>query len=110
MLNAFDDISVRERQLQAELNDFVSKEISICIDPTFLMPRKSYEEIAIKPVERKYVLVYHLTENSDASKLAETISKEQELSVIEIHAGFLRPATRKDIKIVWVQENCWGIL
>ncbi len=95
LLNAFDDISVRERQLQAELNDFVSKEISICIDPTFLMPRKSYEEIAIKPVERKYVLVYHLTENSDASKLAETISKEQELSVIEIHAGFFKTSNKK---------------
>lgn len=88
LLESFNNISVREETLKTELEQYVSTEISVCIDPTFLLSRSQYCKIAKYPKEKKYVLVYHMLENQDAVKLAESIAKERGLSIIEIHAEF----------------------
>ena len=87
-LNDFDSISVREDNLKEELRKYTNKSISVCIDPTFLLEKERYEKILEIPKERKYVLIYHMSETTDAVKLAEHIAKEKGLKVIEIHASF----------------------
>jgi len=87
-LNRFDSISVRETELKEELQKYTSKEISVCIDPTFLLEKNEYEKILVTPKERGYILVYHMAETLDAVDLANHIAKEKGLDVIEIHASF----------------------
>lgn len=89
LFKSFDKISVREKQLQKELNDYTKKEINVCIDPTFLESQQFYQSIAILPKEKDYILVYHLTENLEATNLAEDIARKDEMRIIEIHAGFV---------------------
>lgn len=94
-LNRFDAISTREEFFSEILKKFTSKEIDVCVDPTFLLSKKVYAELAVKPKESNYVLVYHMAEIPEGSLLAEKIARDKGCSVIEIHARF---ASRKDKK------------
>lgn len=87
-LLSFDAISVREQALKSYLGAFVKKEISLCVDPTFLLSSDEYKRLAIKPLEQNYVLVYHLYETKEGSSLAQKISEEKGFSVVEIHSGY----------------------
>ena len=95
LLSSFDNISVREKQLQEELKDYINQKIEVCIDPTFLESQEFYRSIAIEPKEKDYILVYHLTENSEATCLAESIAKEKNKKIVEIHAGFVRTKDKR---------------
>lgn len=95
LLSSFNDISVREAQLQEELKDYIDQKIEVCIDPTFLESQQFYRSIAIEPEEKDYILVYHLTENSEATHLAENIAKEKNKKIVEIHAGFVRTKDKR---------------
>lgn len=90
-LNGFDSISVREPELKEELRKYTSKDIKVCVDPTFLLKKEYYERILKVPQERNYVLVYHMAETEEAVKLANAISQAKGLEVIEIHASFKSP-------------------
>lgn len=90
-LSAFDSISVREPSLKGELKKYTSKNIDVCVDPTFLIEQNIYEKILIKPQESNYVLVYHMAEIAEAVDLANLIAKDRGLQVIEIHANFKSP-------------------
>ena len=88
LLAKFDKISVREDSLKNELQNFVSSEISVCVDPTLLLFKDDYQKIAIKPKEKEYVLVYHMVENLKSVECAEEISLKTGATIIEIHASF----------------------
>lgn len=92
-LQQIDYISVREENLANALAKYTSKKIQICIDPTFLISREQYLKMAIRPCEKKYILVYHMAEIPEGSKCADLLAKKNKWIVIEVHANFAR---RKD--------------
>lgn len=87
-INSFDAISVREQSLKEKLQPFLNKDISVTLDPTFLLPKESFLQIAQKPKIDNYILVYHLYPTKLGVTLAEKIAKEKGLKIVEIHAGF----------------------
>lgn len=88
LLESFDFLSVRENQLKDELANYTHKDISVCIDPTFLLGCEDYEKILIKPLETNYILVYHMSETQESVELANFIAERKGLMVVEIHASF----------------------
>lgn len=92
-LNNFTSISVRENAFASELKKYTSKNIHVCLDPTFLITKENYIKLAIKPKYNNYILVYHMAEIPEGSKLAEKIARKNGAKVVEIHARF---ANRKD--------------
>lgn len=92
-LNTFDYISVRENEFANALKEYTSQKIHICVDPTFFLPKEYYLKLAIQPKETDYILVYHMAEIPEGSKLAENLAKKSSSNIIEIHARF---ANRKD--------------
>lgn len=92
-LNTFDYISVREDEFANALKEYTSQKIYICVDPTFFLPKEDYLKLAIQPKETNYILVYHMAEIPEGSKLAEKIANKNSFNIIEIHARF---ANRKD--------------
>ena len=90
-LNEFNSISVREIALKEELEKFTSKEIFVCIDPTFLISKHCYDEILERPKEQGYVLVYHMMETVESVNIANRIAAGKKMQVIEIHASFKSP-------------------
>lgn len=92
-LNNFTSISVRESAFAYELKKYTSKNIHVCLDPTFLIAREDYIKLAIRPKYNNYILVYHMAEIPEGSKLAEKIARKNGAKIVEIHARF---ANRKD--------------
>ena len=99
LLEKFNSISVREKSLQEVIERITQKQISLCVDPTFLLSKEDYYKIAIRPKVKSYVLVYHMQEDSRSVDLAERIAKSKNIDVIEIHADFYRSTNRKRHKI-----------
>lgn len=88
-LKSFDSISVREEFLRADLKRYIENSISVCLDPTFLLNKECYEDIAIMPEDvGKYVLVYHMTSMSESVSLANKIASVRGCRVIEIFGGY----------------------
>lgn len=88
-LQSFNSISVREEFLRTDLKRYIDNPISICLDPTFLLEKEYYDEIAIMPKDiGKYVLVYHMTPVIDSISLANKIAANRGCTVIEIFGGY----------------------
>ena len=87
LLESFDHISVREKELKEELSHYVNKEISVCLDPTFLLDKNVYKSLAITPKVNNYILVYHLFETEEGYKLAKELASTTGKRIVEVFAG-----------------------
>lgn len=87
LLDDFDAISVREEFLREEISQYTGNAVSICADPTFLLDEIEYGQIARRPAEKNYILIYHMTPIPEAGTLAEKLMGADTGPVIEIHAG-----------------------
>lgn len=88
LLTNFDDISVREEELQQYLLNNYNKETTVVLDPTFLLDAQKWSSMAVKPkTTKKYVLVYSIDLREDALRMANAIAKEINAEVIELSMG-----------------------
>ena len=88
LLNDFDYLSVREDFLRNELRHYTDKKIEVCLDPTFLLGKDWYEKMVQKPLDTRYILVYHMTPIPIGAVLASKIAESKGCKVIEIHVGY----------------------
>lgn len=88
-LKRFGKISVRETFLKEFLQKLVDRDMQVCLDPTFLLPKDQYEKIAQKPMRSKYVLVYHMTYAPEVLPLACKVAKERNAEVVELFGSFM---------------------
>lgn len=89
-LNNFSAISLREESLVKHLVPLTDKKINIVVDPTLLLSRNDFDQIATyKKMKKKYVLLYAVGPMTLALKLAKRIAFERNLNLINI--------TNKDI-------------
>jgi len=90
VLNQFDHmdgVSVREKKFAEILGPLIKKDVNVNIDPTFLLSPNEYLKIAKKPKEKNYILVYHLVESKESSRIACSLAENGQ-RIIEIHAGY----------------------
>ena len=99
-LSNFDAISVREEVFKNELQKYTSKQISTCLDPTFLVPPSKYRELATFPQIKNYILVYHMFFSKESCQLAQRISKTTGKQIVEVFAkGVTKYDNTKHIQI-----------
>lgn len=75
------DISVREKEGQKIIKNLTGRDAKKHVDPTFLLTRKEWEDICIKPeCESSYILVYMMQPNDRiydyTKKLKEKLNKK----------------------------------
>lgn len=109
-LEKFDSLSVREDFLKDKLFEFVKRDIEVLPDPTLLLDISKYDEIAIKPSEKDYVCVYHMTPTEEGTKLAERIASEKGLKVVELFSGYDIKASDNICKADLSPEELLGYL
>ncbi len=83
-LNKFKYISVRELQAKKILENYISKDISVDVDPTLLHDKKfwiHYEEIPKIINNKKYILLYFIDSNGIILTNAKKIAKENDLDI-----------------------------
>ncbi len=84
----FDALSVREIQLKTLLQPLTEKNIELVLDPTLLADKKIWDKIAERPdIDRKYILVYEVRQDSNTERVAQQLAKEIDAEVIKITAG-----------------------
>ena len=83
-LKKIDFLSTREDSLREELQPLTKKNIKTVVDPTLLLSREDYEEIAIRPKEDEYVLYYQMEYNEKSKDFVTNIAKQLGCKVITL--------------------------
>ncbi len=79
-----DEISVRERSLKELIESESDKKAQLVMDPVLLNDASLYENVAVKPEEEHYVLVYYAEErSSNTMQKAIEYAKERGLKIVE---------------------------
>ena len=76
-LGTFDEISVREHQLQKLLQPLTTKRITHVLDPTLMVPSHVWDNLSSnKPNVDKYVVVYQVACNENTLRIATHLAKQ----------------------------------
>lgn len=89
-LSRFDDISVRESDLKAELESRHLADTTIyqTIDPTFLLTKEDWDKITPKRIiHEPYLLFYDFQIDEETTNMVNRIAKEKNLRVIRLTNG-----------------------
>lgn len=103
-ISDIDYISVREKSLQDYITKNSDLPVAHVLDPVFLQDREFYEEMAILPKEKNYILIYLAMEKTDdLVKTAVAFAKKHGYSVIELseYPSHSKLADGVDFKVVY---------
>ena len=80
----FDALSVRETGLYEAIRGLTDKEISVVLDPVFLLSKEEWSRYC-RPVKRaKYILYYNLITSKEADALVKRLEEEWRYDVVEV--------------------------
>lgn len=81
----FDALSIREKDDAELLQRYTNKTINISIDPTLLLEKGQWSDIAIRPkLKEKFLLLYTLWPYEEIKNAANDLAKQLDLKIIEI--------------------------
>ena len=84
-LSLYADISVREYQAQSLLQGLLAdKKVNQVADPTFLLDPKDWKDMAVRPKQSKYVLMFTLQHRPEILEYCLQLSKQSGLPLIEL--------------------------
>lgn len=88
LLEAFDSISVREAKAVHRISDLLpEKNINLSVDPTLLIDKEIWSNIAKKPsVKEPYLLVYQVRPSEKVCKIAEVVAENLSLRIVYLSA------------------------
>lgn len=82
-LEKLDDVSVRETSGIALLADMGIKGVQV-VDPVFLLPRESWERLAVHPHMQDYILVYDFDNHPKVKEIAQAISRQTGKKIVSL--------------------------
>lgn len=84
-LSKFDAVSVREKDSLELVKELSGKEVTQLIDPTFLVNKEEWDEIANVPkLPEKYILLYVMQTDSSVYEYAKKMKEKFNLPIVEI--------------------------
>ena len=88
-LKNFNALSVREANLGESLQPHTDLKIETVLDPTLLVDKSVWEELAEPPkTDKKYVLVYQVSYNPEADRIAQELAAQIGAEVVSVWAGY----------------------
>lgn len=85
LLGRFDELSVREESTRQSLKKCFGIESELVADPTMLLSPQEWSELAVKPKEKNYVLVY--MPQGGVNIIAEEFARRENKKLIHIGDG-----------------------
>lgn len=88
LLRGFDFISVRESDSQMKLQKIIKeKNISLVVDPVFLLNREKWKEIERKPksIKKKYCCLVMLRDDTELISRCKAIASKMNTEIVSIH-------------------------
>lgn len=80
----FNSLSVRESHLKEAISPLTEKEISITLDPVFLLSREQWNKLCIPIHRKKYILYYNLMKSAQADILVNKLKQKFNYDIVEI--------------------------
>ncbi len=95
----FTGISVRESTLAAKLSQiYTEKEINTVVDPTLLISKKVWEELAVPPKSQEpYLLLYQVRNSSQTLEFAQAVAAQKKLKLVCLSARIDSPNSKECI-------------
>lgn len=91
-LSDFGALSVRERDGVELIKNVTGREAEQLIDPTFLLEKKEWDEVSVKPnIEGKYILLYIMQHDDGVYAYAKKIKDKLGIQLVEISRYGNRP-------------------
>lgn len=81
LLSQFSHISVREKAGKRLVKELTGKDTEVVLDPTLLLRKEKWQQIARKEDEGEYILVYQLGNASNLLNIARKLSKRTGLPI-----------------------------
>ena len=98
IVDSFDAISFRERNLIEKFQPYCAKKISLCVDPTLLIDKNTWERFSCQRIiHEPYIFVYQVVNNKKAYNIAKYIAKQKNLQLIYLNAKFKLNKKEKNI-------------
>ena len=105
LLQGFSYISVREIQGVKIVNELARKSAELVLDPTLLLDRRQWSEMADRPRETNYILVYLRQRSVPIARLAEALGRKTGLPVITIREVW--PTTSVGKQVICPSPEKW---
>ena len=88
-LQAFERISVREKQLQEDIRKEIGLESELVVDPTILAGRDVFDKIAVRPkvLPDNYVLIFSVAPTDNLYGFAEKIASQTKSKIVVLTAN-----------------------
>lgn len=85
LLKNIDCISMREQSACETVNKYTNKKCGVCVDPTLLLKREKWDELADQSqlnLSGDYIVLYYLDGNTQLIKMAEFLAKKHNAKII----------------------------
>ncbi|MFI3169216.1 MAG: polysaccharide pyruvyl transferase family protein [Faecalibacterium sp.] len=115
-LSRFDFISVREKTAQQVLAPFTKKPIEVVLDPSFLLEKNDWQEIAkrpssIKDTQEDFVFCYFVGDNTAWERDVAELSEQYHLPVYcALSESYVVPSCGTVLSQLGVQEFLWCLM
>lgn len=92
LVQDIDMLSVRERSAKQVIESMTGRDVSVLIDPTFLLEKDEWENLAVKPqLPKEYILLYIMQNDARMYDYVRDLKNRVRLPVIEISRYGYRP-------------------
>ncbi len=110
LIKNFDAISIREKDMLDIISEYTDKDISVNIDPTFLLSAEEWREYEKEyPISEPYILVFPLYWDLKTNDKLKELSDQTGLKVVAICSGLNRVFAHKKIYDADAGEFLWLI-
>lgn len=102
-LDEYRKITVREMQGKKIIEDIINKQIDTVLDPTLLLNKEEWLQLAKKPsfkIPKKFILLYVVSPTDEDFKIAKKLSKKLKMKIILINYN---------MRYVFGMKNCFNI-
>ena len=87
LIRYVDAVSVREEEAIPYVRKFCEGDITAVLDPVFFLEKKLWQKLEKLPEEKGYIFVYLTERNEGLVDYVKKLSRERNLSVIEVGVG-----------------------
>ena len=88
MMEYIDVVSVREKDAVPYVEKYCNKEVSVMLDPVFLLDEECWSRVEVLPEKTNYILVYRTEENLEMVNYIRSLSEKTGLPVIELRSNY----------------------
>lgn len=101
LLSTFAKLSIRETTGQDIIRGLLGKETELSLDPVFLLNKREWEDLAKKPKENRYILIYKLNTSDLIFDFARKLSKLTGIKIVALNFDLVDQLKTTDIKGIY---------